>query len=166
MIKLIREAIKIIKKILIKLFGSKKQSSHANTESSNDINNCLEDYTGAYQKRYILTRNEWQEYKKLKTYAAEKGLQICPKVRVGDIIEPRKDRKDYMTLFNKIKAKHIDFVICDQNLRIRAILEIDDNSHNSQTRKDRDFFLDTILKSVGYKVIRTKAITENTLKDI
>ena len=35
------------------------------------------DYTTAYQAKYLLTKNEWYEYKKLKQYAAEKQLQVC-----------------------------------------------------------------------------------------
>ena len=47
------------------------------------------DYSTAYQAKYLLTQNEWHEYKKLKVLADEKQLQICPKVRLLDLIEPR-----------------------------------------------------------------------------
>ncbi len=51
-------------------------------------------------------------------------------------------------------------------MHIKAILELDDNSHNKKDRQNRDAFVDQILTSVGYKVIRTYAITENILDDI
>lgn len=121
------------------------------------------EFTGRYQKRYLLTKNEWYEYRKLKQLAENKGLQVCPKVRMLDLIEPRRGDPKYRTLFYKIQAKHVDFVICDQNLYVKAIVELDDNSHNQADRKERDDFVDTILKDVGYTVIRTRSITENTL---
>lgn len=96
----------------------------------------------------------------------KKELIICPKVRLLDLLEPRKDTQNYKTLFYKIQAKHVDFVICDQNLYVKAILELDDNSHNKKDREERDNFVDTILQDVGYKVIRTKYITEKTLQNI
>lgn len=118
-----------------------------------------------YQAKFLLTRNEWHEHKKLREYAEQKSLIVCPKVRLLDIIEPVKG-EGYMTRFHKIQAKHVDFVITDQRMHIKAILELDDASHNSPERQERDNFVDGILSNVGYKVIRTHSITEDTLKDL
>ena len=123
-------------------------------------------YSQAYQAKYLLTRNEWHEYKKLKQFAEAKNLQICPKVRLLDIIEPRRGETNYKSLLFKVQSKHVDFLICDQDLHIKAVVELDDGSHDSKNRKDRDEFVDTILTGVGYKVIHTRAVTEDTLKDI
>ena len=124
------------------------------------------DYSKSYQAKYLLTRNEWHEYKKLKQFAEAKNLQVCPKVRLLDIIEPRRGEANYKSLLFKVQSKHVDFLICDQDLHIKAVVELDDNSHDSKNRQDRDTLVDTILSSVGYKVIHTKGITEDTLKDI
>lgn len=145
----------IILLVIDKIIQPKKQ---ARTEKNID-------YATAYQAKYLLTKNEWYEYKKLKQYAAEKQLQVCPKVRLLDLIEP-KQGKGYMSALGKIQSKHVDFVITDPDLRIKAILELDDNSHNTAERKERDQFVDMVLSSVGYKVIHTRSITEETLKDI
>ena len=127
--------------------------------------NTRADYSKSYQAKYILTRNEWYEYKKLRTIADAKGLIICPKVRLLDLVEPRKG-EGFMALLGKIQSKHVDFVIADKDLHVKAILELDDNSHNRPERQDRDNFIDEVLRSVGYKVIRTRSITEETLKDV
>ena len=121
------------------------------------------DFHNKYEKKLLLTKNEWYEYRKLKQLAEAKGLQVCPKVRLLDLIEPRRGDPKFKTLFYKIQAKHVDFVICDQNLYVKAILELDDNSHKQTERKERDEFVDLILKDVGYTVIRTRSITETTL---
>lgn len=119
-----------------------------------------------YQAKYLLTKNEWYEFKKLQEIAKHNNLLICPKVRLADIIEPRHNTKNYKSLFYKIQAKHIDFLICDYTLKILAILELDDNSHNRADRRERDQFVDKILTGVGYTVIRTRSITEETLSPI
>ena len=123
------------------------------------------DYSKSYQAKYLLTRNEWYEFKKLKKIADAKGLMICPKVRLLDIIEPRKG-ESYRSLMGKIQSKHVDFVICDQDLHIKAILELDDGSHDRKDRQERDQFVDQILTSVGYKVIRVRSVTDDTLAEL
>ena len=124
------------------------------------------DYSQSYQAKYLLTKNEWYEYKKLKRFANEKDLQVCPKVRLLDLVEPRKGTEHYKSLFYKIQAKHVDFLICDQDLHIKAVVELDDNSHKKTDRQERDRFVDQVLTSCGFKVIRTRAVTEETLNGI
>ena len=121
------------------------------------------DFSTAYQAKYLLTKNEWNQYKQLKKIADIKGYVICPKVRLFDIIEPKTGHEKYKTLMYKIQSKHIDFVICDKDLRIKAAIELDDSSHEKADRKERDAFVDLILRSVGYRVIHTKYVTEDIL---
>ena len=128
-------------------------------KNSNVIN-----YSKSYQRKYLLTKNEYGQYKKLKEYADQAGLLICPKVRLLDVIEPRKEEKNYKTLFYKVQAKHIDFLICDKDLHVLGAVELDDSSHDQKDRQERDTFVDQILQSVGYKVIHTRYITEKTLQ--
>lgn len=120
-------------------------------------------YSDCYQSKFLFTRNEYFAHRKLKEIADKKGLVICPKVRMLDIVEPRKGEKDYKTLFYKIQAKHLDFVICDKGMKVLGVLELDDSSHDRQDRKERDSFIDEVLTSCGYKVIHTKYITETVL---
>ena len=97
--------------------------TEAQKENSTTKADSKKDYAQSYQRKYLLTKNEYREYMKLRQLAADRGLLICPKVRLLDIIEPRKGEKDYKSLFYKVQAKHVDFVICDQDLRIKAVLE-------------------------------------------
>lgn len=123
------------------------------------------DYSQSYQAKYLLTRNEWHEYRKLREYAEARDLRVCPKVRLLDLVEPRRG-EGYMSLLGKIQSKHVDFVITDKDLHIKAIIELDDNSHNKPDRMERDNFVNEVLTSVGYKVIRTHGITEDLIKNI
>ena len=78
----------------------------------------------------------------------------------------RTGEKNHIVLLNKVSSKHVDFLICDKDLHIKCIIELDDNSHNQKDRQERDTFVDQILTSVGYKIIHTRAITETTLEGI
>ena len=121
------------------------------------------DFAHAYQAQPLFTRNEWQNYKTLRDVAEIKGYVICPKVRLLDIVKPRNGEQKYKTLLYKIQSKHVDFVICDQNMTIKAIIELDDSTHDTEKGKERDAFVDTVLRSVGYKVIHTRYINHDIL---
>lgn len=122
-------------------------------------------FQNAYEATPILTQNEYRNYKTLNDAATQKGYIVWSKVRLADIVKPRNDSQ-YMSRFGKIKSKHVDFVILDPNMQIRAIIELDDNSHDRQDRKDRDNFVDTILQDCGFKVIHTRHITSDILNGI
>lgn len=123
------------------------------------------DYTHCYQKKFLLTRNEYQAYKSLKTILDKYQMIACPKVRLLDIVEPI-NGEFYKGAMGKIQSKHVDFVICDKDLYVKGILELDDNSHNLPERQERDKFVDAALKNVGYKVVHVRAVTEETIKEL
>lgn len=156
----------IITIALIAFIVYTKLKEHRAAEEHNQEANVTiaeKNYSKSYQKKYLLTKNEWYEYKKLQQYAETANITICPKVRLLDIIEPRKGESNYMNLLGKVQSKHVDFLICDKSLHVLGVVELDDNSHDQQNRKDRDAFVDQILESVGYKVVHTRGVTETTL---
>lgn len=60
--------------------------------------------------------------------------------------------------FNRIRGRHLDFVLCDpRTLEIMAAVELDDSSHEHVSRQDRDRFVDRALSSAGVPLIRFKA---------
>lgn len=108
-----------------------------------------------YNAKMLLTKYEWKNYMGMREYATAQGLIICPKIRLADLIEPRtyKDRKDWQKQFNRIKAKHVDFVFCDPDMRVKLIVELDDYTHERADRKERDAFVDAALTSAGYQIV-------------
>lgn len=121
----------------------------------------------SFQRRHLMTAREYPEYRKLQKIAASKGFIVCPKVRLLDIIEPRPAKDQiYTALLYKVQSKHVDFVICDAELNIKAIVELDDTTHDRPDRQERDKFVDQILGSVGYKVIHTRSITPDVLNHL
>ena len=116
---------------------------------------------GAYQKKWMFTYHEKDAYRKLKPIAEDLGYTVFAKVRLLDLLEPKKGYPKYKALFNKIQAKHVDFVLCDKKLVARCIIELDDSSHDEKSRQERDKFVDEILNDVGYQIIHTREITDN-----
>lgn len=117
-----------------------------------------------YKKTYFFTKNEFYFYRSLKEIACEMELEIFPKARLADVIEPKRNDKNWQTAFNKIKAKHIDFVLCEnKTFKPQLAIELDDKSHTNEKRIQRDQFVDEALKSANLPIIHTYG-TQN-LKD-
>lgn len=120
-------------------------------------------YAGLYTKVPLLTKREQKQYEHLKQIADEKNVLICPKVRLLDLVTPIHGVKNYKTLLSKVMSKHVDFVICTQDMNVLGIIELDDNTHLRQDRIERDEFVDTVLKSAGYKIKHTWEMTSDIL---
>ena len=113
-----------------------------------------------YSKRKYLFSKAERSFFGVLDQAVGNEFSIFGKVRVADILTPRQglDRKNWQKAFNKISAKHFDFVLCDkQNLEVLAVVELDDKSHNSKKAKLRDELINKACESAGIKLIRITA---------
>lgn len=114
-----------------------------------------------YIKPYLLTKKEWAFYKNLKPITDKHNLHILAKVRLADLVEVKKglSNSQKTKAFNKIKSKHIDFVLANpENLAVKCAIELDDSSHNEIDRQQRDYFLDKVCETVKLPLIRCKSI--------
>jgi ssDNA-binding Zn-finger/Zn-ribbon topoisomerase 1 len=92
--------------------------------------------------------------------AVGKSAQIFGKVRVADVVVPRKgpSRSDWQKAFNKISAKHFDFLLCrNDDLSVICAIEVDDSSHNSKKRQQRDEFLRGVCNASELPLIQMPA---------
>ena len=120
---------------------------------------------GAYQPRPLFSQHEKDAYRKLKDIADRRGYIVFAKVRLLDLLEPVRNHANYRTLFNKIQAKHVDFVLCNYELAPYIVIELDDSSQDTPSQKKRDRFVDEALTQCGYRIIHTREITNNILND-
>lgn len=123
-------------------------------------------YSESYERKYLMTLNEKAQFRKLQQWAQNRGLIVFSKVRLLDLIQPRKNIQNFKSALWKIQAKHVDFLICDQEIRIKCIVEISDNSHNRSDRIERDKFVTEVLQACGYKVFQTYNVIDSQLDEI
>lgn len=117
-----------------------------------------------YKAKWIFTLNEKDAYWAIKEVTDELGLILLAKVRLFDLVEPKKGT--HIVYQHKIQAKHVDFVVCDSKLIAKVIIELDDSSHDRSDRKERDAFVDEVLWNTGYTIIRAKGINKAQLKEL
>lgn len=101
--------------------------------------------------------------------AVGNDYQIFSKVRLADIVSPEKDlsRGNRQKAFNKIAAKHIDFVLCRKdNLEIECAIELNDKSHNERSREIRDELVEGICLSAKIPFLKVPAKTAYQIDEI
>jgi hypothetical protein len=117
---------------------------------------------GIYTQRGALFTVAERSFYGVLEQAISKDYKIFGKVRVADVLTPKPslDKSNWQTAFNKISAKHFDYVLCQKDtLQVIAVIELDDKSHNSKKAKNRDDFIEDACQGADLKLIRFKAKT-------
>ena len=120
------------------------------------------------QKQSFLTKAEANFFHILKKVADE-NYHIFAQVRMADllVVNKQKDRSERAKWFNKISAKHIDFVICDSaTVEVLFCIELDDSSHNRKDREERDHFLNQAFQDAGLQLLRVKVKRSYKIEEI
>jgi len=104
------------------------------------------------KKEYFFSVAELKFYNLLRDITPEKYL-LFAKVRICDLIQPQPGKEKY-SYFNKIKSKHVDFVVCNQNpITVKTVIELDDSSHQRSSRQERDNFVDEAFLNAGVPIV-------------
>jgi len=98
-----------------------------------------------------------------------KSYRVFAKVRLADIVDVKSglSASARQSAFNRISGKHIDFIVCNANdLSIIGAIELDDKTHRAKGRQERDQFLDKTLEAAGVPLLRIKAQSAYSIKEI
>lgn len=135
----------------------KAKENDENKQINSKINSGKE-----YEFTPLLTQYEYKNYLGMRSYAAFHDLIICPKVRLADLVRVKNNcsGKTWHRRFNRICAKHVDFVFCDPDMNVKLIVELDDRSHNRADRQERDKFVDAVLTGAGYTIVHIRAFDD------
>ena len=108
-----------------------------------------------YRKNnHFLTDAERNFFLVLKQVCDRNNLIVFSKVRLADLFFiPGNNRSSFL----KVSQKHADFVLCELNhIDPVCVIELDDSSHQSQSRQSRDEFVEKVFISVNLPLIRIK----------
>lgn len=105
----------------------------------------------------IFSPKEGYFYRDVRPIADKLGLLVFTKMRLADLLYIPKGTADYQKWFNRIKAKHIDFILVDREMNIKLLVEVDDPTHNKPDRQARDEEVDEIFRQQGLEVLHLRA---------
>ena len=109
-----------------------------------------------YRLRPFLSAAESRFFHVLKL-AVNEEVVICPKVRLMDIFDVGGPKEGQTRHRNRISQKHVDFLLCDPTMVPICAVELDDSSHRSRRRQDRDRFVDEVFRHCGLKLVHVRA---------
>ena len=95
--------------------------------------------------------------------------RVFGKVRIADVANVRvtANRSTRQRAFNKISAKHFDFLLCDPgDLSFVCAIELDDKSHAQDKRKTRDGFVDNVCAAMRLPLLHFPAKPGYTVDSI
>ena len=156
--------------ILIVLIAINKYIDNINTKKKIDklkrediIDTSINEYP--YKSKYLLTKTEYKFFIELKEICTQYNYIICPKVRLEDFIDVKNKEQNYKYR-GYIKSRHIDFLICDNNLHILKAIELDDYTHNTNKAKKTDDFKNKLFETIGIKLYRINVKNASYKDDI
>ena len=82
--------------------------------------------------------------------------RVLGKVRVADVVSVKamNNRAAWQRAFNRVSSKHFDFLLCAKDdLSIKAAIELNDKSHESKKRRERDQFLIELCRSISLPLL-------------
>ena len=91
---------------------------------------------------------------------------VFAKVRLADLVRVQVSGREFWQRFDSIKAKHVDFVVCDDTLAPVVAIELDDASQDEADRLARDQFVDSVLESAALPIVHVKARRGYVLDEI
>ena len=122
-----------------------------------------------FRKRDALFTAAERSFLGLLDQASVGRYRVFGKVRIADVITPVKglDKSTWTSAFNRIKAKHFDFVLCDpRTLEVKAVIELNDKSHANSRRIERDELVGTACSDAGLALRMVKAQRSYSLEAI
>lgn len=108
----------------------------------------------------VFTYHESILFEILDEFCRKNNLVLLSKIRIADFVQPI-TKNNYYHWFNKISAKHVDFLICQPKTYSPILaIELDDYTHNYKSRKERDDFVNQVYSSVGLPILHITDIRQ------
>ena len=103
-------------------------------------------------KASVLTQSELRFLRVLEQIETP-GLRLIYKVRLADIFDT-KSGQGFYAAFNRISAKHVDFLLIrESDGKPMLGIELDDSSHEAKKRQERDDFVDRVFNASGLPLL-------------
>lgn len=109
-----------------------------------------------YMRSSIFTKSEELFFRVLYNHNKSRYI-INSKVRMEDIFKvSSKAGNRYKEMRNRIKSRHLDFVLTDKSGQVVAIIELDDKTHSKQSAFIGDILKNQIIEYNQIKLYRVK----------
>lgn len=117
-------------------------------------------------KNHLMTAREEECFRVLDRIFSKK-YYVIPQVHLSALFNHEIPGQSYTGAFAHINGKSVDFVLMNkETLRPACAIEIDDYSHNSKKRYERDVEVERIFKEAGFPLMRSREFLHLSDKQI
>lgn len=108
-----------------------------------------------YERRGVLLSPAEINFLRSLSSAVREDWLVFSMVRLSDVLKVRPKTAQQNLWQSRIQAKHIDFVLCDQEtLEVKLAIELDDANQRRPERARRDRFVSTALAAAGLPLLK------------
>lgn len=107
------------------------------------------------KKDGLMTEAEKKLYKFLRKRLPDNVL-IMTKVRLADLVDVNKEVTRERKALLQIAYKHVDYVVLSESLEVICAVELDDYTHETAERQQRDRFVEQTLRECNIDFFRIK----------
>lgn len=96
-------------------------------------------------------------------------FSVFGKVRIADVVSVQStaNRSAWKRAFNRISAKHFDYVVCSKSdLSVVCVVELDDKSHQQRKRQERDAFVEGLCRVVSLPFLQIPAQRAYSISEV
>jgi len=149
-------------------YSQKDRTLSPRWDSDDECDYC-EEPDFPYRKTKALFSPAERSFLGVLCLAVGDNAKIFGKVRVADVVMPERglSRSDWQKAFNKISRKHFDFLLCsNEDLSVICAIELNDSSHQSKKRQQRDEFLKGVCNAAGIPLLQIPAKQNYAIEEI
>lgn len=126
-------------------------------------------FVAAYQKNTTLFSPAERSFLGVIDQVVGAEYRVFGKVRIADVatVKNSANRAGWQRAFNRISAKHFDFVVCKvSDLSIVCVIELNDKSHRQAKRKSRDEFVKGLCEAISVPFLEVNAQAKYSLETL
>ncbi len=107
-----------------------------------------------FAKNYVMTQRENEFFKLLNDIFGSKWY-VVPQVHLSALLNHKVKGQNWKSAFNHINGKSVDFVLIGKDtMKTICAIELDDSSHNSAKRQERDEEVERIFAAANIPLAR------------
>lgn len=128
---------------------------------------AAEKTTYTYQrKQFVMTNAEKEFFDRLVSFTQD-DYYVFPQIHLSAILNHKVKGQNWKGAFSSINGKSVDYVICDKlHCKTLLAIELDDSTHDSAPRVERDANVERMLSEAGVPLIRFKNLASMQPGDI
>lgn len=118
------------------------------------------------RKDWLMTPAEMNFYERLFAIAGDR-YWVFAQVHLDDLLDHRIKGQSWRGALSAIQRKSVDYVLCDrQSMKTVYAVELDDSSHDTPERQERDKRVEQLLASVDLPLVRFRDVSVMTDEQI